>query len=66
MTYLDKRFKRTRDPLYLNDFEVQDGIQAATIYGIEWGELKRELINQGVRRMLKEKGLQVTSEPYAI
>lgn len=64
--YLDRRFKRVRDPLYLNDFEIQDGERLARIVGKEWGELKRELINQGVRRLLRERGEQATSETYAL
>lgn len=64
--YLDRRFKRIRDPLYLNDIEIADGQKLARLIGKEWGELKRELINQGVRRLLKERGEKVTSESYAL
>lgn len=64
--YLDRRFKRVRDPLYLNTPELEDGQEAARLAGMEWGELKRVLINQGVRRLLREHGAEVSAEPYAI
>lgn len=64
--YLDRRFKRVRDPLYLNSLELQDGTEASRLVGMEWGELKRELINQGVRRLLRERGAEISAEPYAI
>lgn len=64
--YLDRRFKRMRDPLYLNDVELADGKKLAKLIGKEWGELKRELINQGVRRLLQERGEKVSSESYAL
>lgn len=64
--YLDPRYRRGRDPLYLNDFEIEDGSLAARLIGMEWGELKRELINQGVRRLLRERGQQISSEPHGL
>ncbi|QAU22869.1 hypothetical protein EO087_01760 [Dyella sp. M7H15-1] len=66
MAYKNRLFLRQPEKLYLNELEREDGERAASLVGKEWGELKRELINDGVRRLLRQLGEQITAAPYEV
>ncbi|PMQ04191.1 hypothetical protein DyAD56_16000 [Dyella sp. AD56] len=58
MTYLDPQLRRQDEKVALNDIERGRGKKAAVLAGRTWGELKRELINMGVQKILEEFGEQ--------
>ncbi|WP_426269183.1 hypothetical protein ACN9MB_13230 [Dyella kyungheensis] len=66
MAYKNRRLVRLTDSVQLNEYELEKGKQAAELDGKSWGELKRELINAGVQKLLREYGVQTSAASHEV
>ncbi len=64
MAYADPQLRRQDEKVALNDIERRRGQKAAVLAGRRWGELKRELINMGVQKILEELGEKRSAGPH--
>lgn len=66
IAYEDRSLKRLDEKVALNDIERSRAKRAAILAGRRYGEFKRELINEGVRKILAAAGEELSAGSYDV